>query len=112
MKLLTGFSLITAVICSKPFEHGYVQGREPKVKNNQFRNDINPAEKTERYWRDLTKNEIKKAKEKKRIETKAKNVILFIGDGMGYPSTAAGRILIGGEEHYTNIDKLPFSGLF
>ena len=30
-------------------------------------------------------------------QKKAKNVILFIGDGMGYPSQTAGRILIGGE---------------
>ena len=41
---------------------------------------------------------------------KAKNVILFIGDGMGYPSQTAGRILAGGEEHDTAIDKMPWSG--
>ena len=41
---------------------------------------------------------------------KAKNVILFIGDGMGYPSQTAGRILAGGEEYDTAIDKMPWSG--
>ena len=41
---------------------------------------------------------------------KAKNVILFIGDGMGYPTQTAGRILAGGEEYDTAIDKMPWSG--
>ena len=36
---------------------------------------------------------------KSEIFSRAKNVILFIGDGMGYPTTTAGRILIGGEEY-------------
>jgi len=108
MKLLQGLAIFSSVLSDN--EHGYIPGK-PKIKNNQFRKDINPAENTEKYWRDLTKNEIKKAIEKERIEKKAKNVILFIGDGMGYPSQSAGRILKGGEEYYTTIDKLPFSGL-
>lgn len=53
----------------------------------------------------LTRNEIMAAVGKERIEKRAKNVILFIGDGMGYPTQSAGRILIGGEEFYTSIDK-------
>ena len=47
---------------------------------------------------------------KKTNMKKAKNVILFIGDGMGYPSQTAGRILAGGEEYDTAIDKMPWSG--
>ena len=43
--------------------------------------------------------------------SKAKNVILFIGDGMGVPSMTAGRILIGGESHQTYIDSLDYTGL-
>ena len=29
---------------------------------------------------------------------------------MGYPSTTAGRILIGGEEYHSSVDSMPFSG--
>ena len=29
---------------------------------------------------------------------------------MGYPSTTAGRILKGGEEYYSSLDSMPFSG--
>ncbi len=47
---------------------------------------------------------------------KAKNVILFVGDGMGISTVTATRILAGqklgkmGEEHQLSFDKLPFSG--
>ena len=47
---------------------------------------------------------------------KAKNVILFVGDGMGLSTVTAARILAGqqlgkmGEEHQLSFDKFPFSG--
>lgn len=47
----------------------------------------------------------------------AKNVILFVGDGMGISTITAARILEGqmqggsGEEHRLSFEKLPFSGL-
>ena len=67
-------------------------------------------ENTEKYWRDLTRQQILEAVAKTPNVKKAKNVILFIGDGMGYPSQTAGRILAGGEEYDTAIDKMPWSG--
>jgi len=48
---------------------------------------------------------------KERIETPAKNVILFIGDGMGVQTLTAGRILINGESHETHMDSLDFAGM-
>jgi alkaline phosphatase len=47
---------------------------------------------------------------------KAKNIILFVGDGMGISTVTATRILAGqqlgklGEEHQLSFDKFPFSG--
>lgn len=47
---------------------------------------------------------------------KAKNVILFVGDGMGISTVTAARILAGqqlnkmGEEHQLSFDKFPYSG--
>jgi len=67
-------------------------------------------ENTEKYWRDLTRQQILESVAKTPNMKKAKNVILFIGDGMGYPSQTAGRILAGGEEYDTAIDKMPWSG--
>ena len=52
------------------------------------------------------------------LRGKAKNVILFVGDGMGVSATVtAARILDGqmnglaGEENQLSFDKFPFSGL-
>ena len=47
-----------------------------------------------------------------RITKKAKNVIIFLGDGMGLPSVTAGRILRGqkeghnGESYKTAMERL------
>ena len=79
-----------------------------------FQSDLPPPnyeqEYTEKYWRDLTRQQILESVAKTPNMKKAKNVILFIGDGMGYPSQTAGRILAGGEEYDTAIDKMPWSG--
>lgn len=51
------------------------------------------------------------------LRGKAKNVILFVGDGMGISTVTAARILDGqrkelmGEENELSFDKFPFSGL-
>ncbi len=51
------------------------------------------------------------------IKGKAKNVILFVGDGMGVSTVTAARILAGqkmgklGEEHQLSFDQFPFAGL-
>lgn len=50
------------------------------------------------------------------VRGKAKNVILFVGDGMGVSTVTAARILDGqnkgldGEEHVLAMDNMPFSG--
>ncbi|CAH1108440.1 unnamed protein product [Psylliodes chrysocephalus] len=41
----------------------------------------------------------------------AKNVILFLGDGMSIPTVAATRMYIGGEEELLSFDKFPYTGL-
>lgn len=51
------------------------------------------------------------------LKGKAKNIILFVGDGMGVSTVTAARILDGqnkgmmGEENQLSFDKFPFSGL-
>lgn len=51
------------------------------------------------------------------VNTRAKNIILFIGDGMGLSTVTAGRILDGqlqggrGEEHAFFLESFPFTGL-
>ncbi len=56
------------------------------------------------------------AKAIENIRGQAKNVILFVGDGMGVSTVTAARILAGqqmgkmGEEHELSFDKFPFTG--
>lgn len=42
---------------------------------------------------------------------KAKNIILFIGDGLSQTTTAATRMYLGGEEKSLSYDKFPYYGL-
>ncbi|WP_077339291.1 alkaline phosphatase [Pseudocolwellia agarivorans] len=71
-------------------------------------------------WYTAGAAQVKTAKmQSKNIENtrgKAKNVILFVGDGMGISTVTAARILAGqqmgkmGEEHELSFDKFPFTG--
>lgn len=38
----------------------------------------------------------------------AKNIILFLGDGMSVPTLAATRVYIGGEEKYLSFEEFPY----
>ncbi|MEP6903297.1 MAG: alkaline phosphatase [Actinomycetota bacterium] len=68
-------------------------------------------------WRREGWNAIEKAKKEKIRTGKAKNVILFIGDGMGVTTLTASRILEGqmrgesGEENRLSFEEFPFSAL-
>lgn len=41
----------------------------------------------------------------------AKNVILFLGDGMSMPTLAATRMYLGGEEKSLSFEEFPFVGM-
>lgn len=41
----------------------------------------------------------------------AKNVIMFLGDGMSIPTITAGRVYLGGEEKQFTFEKFPYTGL-
>lgn len=84
------------------FFFGFCLAKEsfhPEHNGNTKRLDFNEQERSSEFWHDVNRKALDQALKKERIETKAKNVILFIGDGMGYPTQTAGRILIGGEEY-------------
>ncbi|KAM3958782.1 alkaline phosphatase [Aphomia sociella] len=64
-----------------------------------------------RYWRDLAKTELEEALNLKWNEGTAKNVIIFIGDGMGPNTVTATRIYKGGESHRLVYETFPHVGL-
>lgn len=78
---------------------------------------VNEEEKTASYWERVGEHEMEMALGKAElIKRRAKNAILFIGDGLGVSTITAGRILKGqlaggsGEEHMLAMDTLPYTG--
>ncbi len=78
--------------------------------------DTKRAESPEQWFRD-GKAAVERAKRHVPITGRAKNVILFIGDGMGVSTVTAARILEGqrrgdtGEENLLSFEKLPYTAL-
>ena len=70
------------------------------------------------YWRQQAQETLKNALKLQKLNTNvAKNVIMFLGDGMGVSTVTAARILKGqlhhntGEETRLEMDKFPFVAL-
>nr|XP_033482553.1 alkaline phosphatase-like [Epinephelus lanceolatus] len=75
-------------------------------------------EKDPKFWNVWAQQTLKNALTLQALNTnKAKNIILFLGDGMGVPTVTAARILKGqlngqsGEETQLEMDKFPFVSL-
>ncbi|XP_068249172.1 alkaline phosphatase-like [Palaemon carinicauda] len=77
----------------------------------------NKDENDSDFWLELGRKEIEEALEQPKLTNVAKNVILFLGDGMGITVNTAGRILKGqkqgnsGEEGYLVWERFPNIGL-
>lgn len=69
--------------------------------------DVSPDELKSEYWMknamDFVEEQLKKAPNK----NKAKNIIMFLGDGMSHPSIAAARVHMGGEEKKLAFEDFP-----
>ncbi|MEE6516041.1 hypothetical protein FKM82_025232 [Ascaphus truei] len=77
-----------------------------------------PVEESQpEFWNNKMSSRIEEALKLKPIEHRAKNLILFLGDGMGVPTVTATRILSGqmdgllGEENQLEMDKFPYIAL-
>ena len=85
----------------------------------QLKSDIYPVkrEETPETWKRDGWAAIDSKKNQKKPKTKAKNVILFIGDGMGVSTLTAARIFEGqlrgesGEENRLSFEQFPYSAL-
>lgn len=65
------------------------------------------------YWNTVGQNILEKQiAEKSKLNTNlAKNIILFLGDGMSIPTLTAGRVYLGGEEKQFSFERFPYVGL-
>jgi alkaline phosphatase len=82
-----------------------------------FASAAQAGEPTPRDWFDAGRQAIKQAKSLTPINRRARNVILFVGDGMGISTITAARILDGqnkgghGEENSLSFERFPYSAL-
>ncbi|XP_036322971.1 membrane-bound alkaline phosphatase-like [Rhagoletis pomonella] len=68
-------------------------------------------EDTSEYWLDQGKQFVKEKLSTPLNTNIAKNVIMFLGDGMGITTHSAARNLLGGEEEFLSFEKFPYTGL-
>ena len=74
-------------------------------------------EKNAQFWKDQGRNSIEEALNRRENKLVAKNVIMFLGDGMGVTTVTAGRIRKGqmrgelGEDFITEMEQFPYLGL-
>ncbi|XP_051010212.1 intestinal-type alkaline phosphatase 1 [Acomys russatus] len=79
--------------------------------------DIPEEEKNPAFWNQKAKEALDVAKKLQPIQTSAKNLIIFLGDGMGVPTVTATRILKGqlqqhsGPETPLAMDRFPYMAL-
>lgn len=67
-------------------------------------------EVTSEYWLEKGQSILSELLNRKLNNNNAKNVIMFLGDGMSLPTVAATRVYIGGEEKELSFEKFPHSG--
>lgn len=70
-----------------------------------------PEEINKQYWNDKAQNEVRSKINQKQNTNHAKNVIIFLGDGMSLATVTASRILVENEEGLLSFEKFPHFGL-
>lgn len=69
------------------------------------------AERKEKFWIDNGQNQLKQRLEMSQNKNIAKNIIIFIGDGMSLATQMATRAYLGNENIYLSFEKFPYTGL-
>lgn len=89
----------------------------PELPEVTMRIGKDSAEQTAAYWQKLGRERVKMLLKQTPNLNKAKNIILFLGDGMSIPTLAASRIYKGqlegktGEESQLSFEEFPVTGL-
>lgn len=64
------------------------------------------------YWSNVAQDKLRIQLQKNMLNKNiARNIILFLGDGMSIPTQTATRVYMGGEERELSFEKFPYSGL-
>lgn len=82
----------------------------PEFRNNPHVQRNRPEELTTNFWFNNGKDFVSKQLHQSRSSTRAKNIILFIGDGMSLTTQTAARMYKGGEEKSLSFEEFPYAG--
>jgi alkaline phosphatase len=66
-------------------------------------------ERTTKYWMEKAMKFVDEQIKRQPIENKAKNIIMFLGDGLSHPTIAATRVLMGNEAEQLSFEKFPYT---
>lgn len=90
--------------------HPDLRDRSAPIVNEK---QIDPAELDTSFWINKAQEflQAKVASEKEYLNKRAKNVIMFLGDGMSLQTVAATRVFVGGENKYLSFENFPYTGL-
>lgn len=73
--------------------------------------EADQQEQTSAHWRRAGLARLRHQLQQQPIRSRAKNVILFLGDGMSIPTLTAARIQSGGESSALSFERFPYSAL-
>lgn len=108
MKLLLVIAIFTLAFADEYHNH-HEQRKSPRRNMPQV---LNVQEGSRTFWMNKGQNTLIDILNKNRSTDKlAKNVILFLGDGMGFQTTAAARMYMGNEKNYLSFEKFPYFGM-
>lgn len=100
---------------SGSFEHpklDFTQTSRQKRDLQQLRFSAPSQEQHADYWKNNAEKRLREQLSKNYLnKNMAKNVIFFLGDGMGLSTQMASRMYKGGEEEELSFEKFPYSGM-
>lgn len=82
-------------------------GKMPKL--NFQASDL---ERHQDYWNNVAQSTLARQLDKNQLNTNvARNIIMFLGDGLSIPTLAATRVFLGDESTELSFEKFPYVGL-
>jgi alkaline phosphatase len=120
--MATRVSLLILILLSLALAQEFHQEREtyhtkreptkqPKLELSSLQKSLKDLENYEEFWNANAEDYISRQLKLKKSTKKAKNLILFIGDGLSIATTSATRVYLGGEEVQLSYEKFPHYGL-
>ncbi|XP_049540126.1 alkaline phosphatase-like [Anopheles darlingi] len=121
MAMAHRWALLCVVLVAFGLVHGSLNDDYDSDKRHhpRLRDELSPKsqlknaeqEQTIEYWRDQAKATVERLLKKKENTNTAKNVIMFLGDGMSIATVAMARVYAGGEEKPLFFEEFPYIGM-